>query len=109
MTILFHDQFIIMTFSQLNGNFQRRTPINEAKKYPKASTINTIASIAERFKLLYTTFKHDDGEEIQFVADNVTPGDPALQQDFLPFQLDDKSSHSEQSGNKIQKLLGYHH
>ena len=36
--------------------------------------------------------KHDDREEIQFIID--TTGDPTLQQNFLPFQLDNESSKS---------------
>ena len=50
--------------------------------------------------------KDGDGEEIQFITD--TTRDPALQQDLLPFQLDDESNDSEQPNNEIQEFLRYY-
>ena len=62
-----------MTSNQLCGN-SRRTRINEAKEYLKASPNNAIASVAERFELLYTiicTFEDGDREGIRFITDNL--------------------------------------
>ena len=50
--------------------------------------------------------KDENKEEIQFITD--TTGDPALQQDFFPFQPDDDGTNSQQSDNKIHESLGYY-